>query len=65
MIFYDLWIILKEKNPKLQTNETVTMRVKGFEKAIKLAYDQGYKEGKKDSKNSLSIFENMFGKSKY
>jgi hypothetical protein len=58
MIFAELWLFIVDKNPKLKTDKTITMSVDNFRKAIKLAHDEGVKEGK----NSLSIFEDMFGR---
>lgn len=58
MIFSELWLIIIEQNPKLKTDNTVTMSIDNFKKAIKLAHNEGVKEGK----NSLSVYDQLFGK---
>ena len=57
MTFEALYLIIIEQNPNLQ-NKTVTITPENFKKALRTAYDNGFKEGE----NSKSLFENMFGK---
>jgi len=51
MSFDDLWAILEAKNPVLMTSDVVRMTPRGFKKAVRLAYDEGYKtaHGKEES----------------
>ena len=58
MIFAELWLIILDKNPRLRTDKIINITTDNFRKAIKLAHDEGVKEGK----NSRNIFEDMFGK---
>lgn len=48
MTFDELWDVIVNKNKNLQTDTEVKMTVKGFKKALKLAYDKGHLEGKDD-----------------
>lgn len=60
MNFEKLYDIIEDKNPSLKTDSVVKhLTPNNFKKALKLAYDQGYKEGK----DSTPVFENLFGKS--
>jgi len=61
MDFDELWNIIVEKNENLKNDKEVRMTVDGFKKAVKLAYDQGHKEGHTDGTNSKSVFEDLFG----
>ena len=69
MNFDDLWEIIEKKNPNLVTDKEIKMTVKGFRKAVKLAFDKGYEQGIaqgfNDGNNALSAFEQIFGKNKY
>jgi len=65
MQFDELWIILVKKNINLQEVEdsTVTMTVRGFKKALKLAYEQGLSEGSQNKKQDfkdVDFFTKMF-----
>ena len=61
MNFDKLWLIIESKNPNLKNDEEVRMTISGFKKAIKLAYDQGYKTGNQEGLDSKSVFDQMFG----
>jgi hypothetical protein len=68
MKFNDLWIIIIERNPLLQRHwdTPVTMPIKGFRKALKLAYDKGKAEGQVEARveshiDDKSIWEQIFG----
>ena len=45
MTFEELWDVIVKKNPNLQADTMVTMTVNGFKKALKMAYEQGVKQG--------------------
>jgi hypothetical protein len=62
MQFDELWDIIVEKNENLKNDKEVRMTVEGFKKAIRVAYEQGHKEGHEVASNDKSVFENIFGK---
>lgn len=44
MTFDQLWQTICDKNPTVLCGDTVTLTVRSFHKAIKLAYDQGRRQ---------------------
>ena len=75
MKFNDLWIAIIEQNPILQRHwdAPVTMPIKGFRKALKLAYEKGKAEGQVETKlaqidtqfDNKSLWEQVFGRKGY
>lgn len=64
MKFNDLWIVIIEQNPILQRHwdTPVTMPIKGFRKALKLAYEKGKAEGQSEGNlDDKSLWEQVFG----
>lgn len=65
MKFEELWMVIEDKNPNLKNDKEVRMTISGFKKAIKLAYDQGYKTGHQEGLDSKSVFDQMFGNRRF
>jgi len=65
MQFEELWIVIVDKNPKLRELEdtSITMTVRGFKKALKLAYEQGLNESsiQPPTVEETVPFEKLFG----
>ena len=62
MEFDILWDIIVEKNKNLQSDKEIRMKITGFKKAIRLAFDKGFEHGYQKGKNENSLFDNLFGK---
>lgn len=60
MTFEELWKMIEEKNPQLQSGK-VAMSSDSFKKALQLAWDQGAKQQKDVDKCWMDMMKNSYG----
>lgn len=44
MTFDALWQEIEKQNPNLKTEQEVTLKVRGFKKAVRLGYEHGLRQ---------------------